>query len=115
MADGVVVPVVDDGVMKRQRRVIIGVGLVVTAALAVAALLFGLRGVEAASWLAGVASLVVAVAAMVLARPSAQLVSPADPVPRGPVKASGKGSVAAGENISGIASTGDDAINIQRQ
>lgn len=115
LADGAVAPVVDDGVMKRQRRVIIGVGSVVTAALAMAALLFGLRGVEAVSWLAGVASLIVAVAAMVMARPSAQPMAPANRPPRGPVTAPTKGSVVAGGNIGGIASTGDDAINIQQQ
>lgn len=90
-------------------------GLTVTAALAVAALLFGLRGVEAASWLAGVASLVVAIAAMLLAPPSVQPEEPAAPAPRGSVTASGEGSVATGGDVSGIASTGDDTINIQRQ
>ena len=119
-ANGAVVRLVNDGVMKQQRWVIIGMGLVVTVALAVAAVLFGLRGIEVASWLAGVASLVVAIAAVVIARsaptPPAPPPGPAPAAePRGPVTASGKGSVAAGGDIGGIASTGDDAINIQHR
>jgi membrane protein implicated in regulation of membrane protease activity len=92
--------------------------LVVAVGLAVAALLFGRKGVEVASWLAGVASLVVAVAAVVLAR-SAQSVPSSDAGRRGPVTASGTGQgsgpVAAGGDISGIASTGDNATNIQQR
>jgi hypothetical protein len=116
VADGVVAVLVNDGVMKRQRWVIIGVGLVVTVGLAVAALLFGLRGIEVASWLAGVASLVAAVAAIMLSRSTpAPPVTPAGAGPQGPVTASGAGSVAAGRDITGVASTGDNATNIQQR
>ncbi len=62
--------VADDVVVGSRHWVVIGVGGAVAAGLlVVAAVLFGLQGVEVASWLAGVASFVVAVAALVLALP----------------------------------------------
>jgi hypothetical protein len=110
----VVAGVVDDAVMRMRRWVIIGVGGFVAVGLAVAALLFGLRGVEVASWLAGVGGVVVGVAAIVLA-PSSSAVPPA--VAGSGVGASGSGSrsVRAGGEISGIVSTGDAATNTQRR
>jgi hypothetical protein len=109
------VPVTDDAVMRSRRWVIIGVGVAVAAGLAVAAVLFGLRGVEVASWLAGIAGLMVAVAAVVLA-PSASP-PPPPPAPRsaGSSSAMGERSISAGGDISGIASTGDNTTNEQHR
>ncbi|WP_121395772.1 hypothetical protein [Micromonospora sp. M71_S20] len=101
--------------MRSRRWVIIGVGGVAAAGLVVAAVVFGLQGVEVASWVAGVASLVVAVAAVVLApsgSPAAAATPPgaaAVPPPAGP------GSIVAGGDITGIASTGDNATNTQHR
>lgn len=82
----------------------------VAAGLAVAALVFGLRGVEVAGWLAAVASLVVAVAAVVLAPSGSSVPDPGTVAP-----AAGAGSISAGGDITGIASTGDNATNIQHR
>jgi hypothetical protein len=94
-------------VMRTRRWVIFGVGVLVAAGLAVAALVFGLRGVEVASWLAGSASLVVAIAAIVLTCPGSAAPAPA-PSP-------GSRSVSAGGDISGIVSTGDHTTNTQHR
>jgi hypothetical protein len=104
--------VVDDTVMGTRRWVIIGLGALVAAGLAVAALVFGLRGVEVASWVAGVGGLVVAVAAIVLA-PSGS--SAPAPTPGTTVCSSGSRSVSAGGEISGIVSTGDHTKNTQHR
>ncbi|MEV6801394.1 hypothetical protein AB0M91_24080 [Micromonospora rifamycinica] len=98
---------VDDAVMRIRRWVIFGVGVLVAAGLAVAALLFGLKGVEVASWLAGSASLVVAIAAIGLTRPG--------PAARAPALSPGSQSVSAGGDISGIVSTGDHTTNTQHR
>ncbi|PTA47443.1 hypothetical protein [Micromonospora sp. RP3T] len=95
--------------MRTRRWVIIGVGSAVATGLATTAVVFGLRGVEVASWLAGVASLVVAIAAAVSA-PSSSAPSPPKTTPG----ATGDRSVTTGE-ISGIVSTGDNARNVQRR
>ncbi|MEV0611522.1 hypothetical protein AB0I61_34790 [Polymorphospora rubra] len=97
--------------MGTRRWVIFGVGVTVAAGLAVAALMFGLRGVEVAGWLAGVASLVVAVAAVVLAAPPRSSAPSSGPM----ASAGGAGSIHAGGDITGIASTGDDTTNIQHR
>lgn len=109
--DGLAAPV-DDSVVLRRQWVIIGVAAVVAAGLVVAAVVFGSRGVEVASWLAGVASLVVAVAAVVLARSG----SPA-PAAGGDrtVSSPGGRSVGAGGDVSGIVSTGDHTTNTQQR
>jgi hypothetical protein len=104
---------VDDVVMRTRRWAIIGVGVAVAVGLATAAVVFGLQGVEVASWLAGVAGLVVAIAAVVVA-PSGPSPAAGPASGAGTVTASGARSVAAGE-ISGIVSTGDDATNIQHR
>ncbi|GAA3780187.1 hypothetical protein GCM10022379_53830 [Micromonospora maritima] len=83
-------------------------GSAVATALATVAVVFGLRGVEVASWLAAVAGLVVAVAAVVLAP------SPTASLPAGSAGRSEDRSVTA-HGISGIASTGDNARNVQRR
>jgi hypothetical protein len=106
------VEVVDDVVMLTRRWVIIGVGVLVAAGFAVAALVFGLRGVEVASWVAGIASLVVAVAAIVLARPGSPTPAPA---PGTSSSSPGSRSVSAGGDISGIVSTGDHTNNTQHR
>ncbi len=102
--------VVDNVVMRTRRWVIIGVGGLVAAGLAVAAVVFGLRGVEVASWLAGVAGVVVGVAAVVLAPGSAPT-----PPPGVGASESAAGSVHVGGEVSGIVSTGDGATNIQHR
>jgi len=104
--------VVDDAVMQTRRWVVIGFGVVVAAGLAVAAVVFGLKGVEVASWVAAVAGVVVAVAAILLA-PAA----PSPPSSPGAVSSSSSGerSISAGGDISGIASTGDSSTNTQQR
>lgn len=97
----------NDGEVTARRRIVIGAAAAITAGLTLAAVLFGMRGVEAASWLAGVAGLVVAIAAFVLA-----------PHPNpggGESQVPGAGSVTVSGDLGGIASTGDGATNIQRQ
>ena len=91
---------------------IIGVGVLVAAGFAVAALVFGLRGVEVASWVAGIASLVVAVAAIVLAPPGST--APAPP-PGSSSSASGSRSVSVAGDAHGIISTGDHTTNTQHR
>jgi hypothetical protein len=106
-----VVPVADDVLMRTRRWVVIGFGVVVAAGLAVAAVLFGLRGVEVASWLAGVAGLVAAVAAVVLAPAG----SPPVPRPGPPAAGGGPRSVTVGGDVGGIVSTGDGTTNVQQR
>lgn len=100
----------DDVVMLSRRWVIIGVGVAVAAGLGATALVFGLRGVEVASWLAAVAGLVVAVAAIVLAPSGSSTPDPGPVAPSG-----GSGAINAGGDITGIASTGDNTTNIQHR
>jgi hypothetical protein len=83
-----------------RRWVVIGTGVAAAAGLAVTAFLFGREGVEAASWIAGVASLVVAVAAFVL-------------VPGGGAPA--ERSVTVTGDVDGIISIGDNASNTQQR
>ncbi|WP_091654241.1 hypothetical protein [Micromonospora pallida] len=99
--------------MRSGRWLIIGVGVTVAGGLVAAAVLFGLQGVEVASWLAGVASLAVAVSAVALA-PSGVRASDsggADAV----TPPSGPRSVAVGGDLTGIASTGDNTTNTQQR
>jgi hypothetical protein len=107
--------VADDVVMGSRRWVIIGVGGVVAAGLVVAAVLFGLQGVEVASWLAAVASLMVAVAAVVLAPPVAPASTPPTPDAGAVTPPAGPGSIVVHGDLTGIASTGDNATNIQHR
>ncbi|MEU4159675.1 hypothetical protein [Actinoplanes sp. NPDC026670] len=118
--------------MRTRRWVIIGTGAVAVAALITAAVLFGLRGVEAVSWIAGVASLVVAVAVMIVTWPSAGAgpaavqggAAPERPAPEGgaapqPPAPEGHGpaarSVTVDGGVDGIVSTGDGTTNIQHR
>jgi hypothetical protein len=84
--------------MGARRWVILSVGVVVAAGLGVAAWLFGEHGVEFASWLAGVAGLVVAAAALVVAWPGSS-----------PSRSGSAPEVSVGRDNSGIISTGDGA------
>ncbi|NBE82152.1 hypothetical protein GVV04_14405 [Micromonospora sp. NEAU-HG-1] len=97
--------------MGSRRWVIVGVGGGVAAGLVVAAVLFGLRGVEVASWLAGVASLLVAVTAVVLSPAWTPTPTPST-VPTPPA---GSGSVVVAGDVTGIVSTGDSGTNIQHR
>jgi hypothetical protein len=109
--------VADDVVMRSRRWLIIGVGGVVAAGLVVAAVVFGLQGVEVASWLAGAASFVVAVAALVLA-PSgnpAATPTPTAAAPVTPPPAAGPRSITVQGDLTGIASTGDNTTNTQHR
>ncbi|WP_232290334.1 hypothetical protein [Micromonospora sp. ATCC 39149] len=106
--------VADDVVMGSRRWVVIGVGGVVAAGLVVAAVVFGLQGVEVASWLAGAASLVVAVAALVLAPSGNPAATPTPPATVTP-PAAGPGSITVRGDLTGIASTGDNATNTQHR
>lgn len=82
---------------------------------ALAAVLFGVRGIEVASWLAGVGGLVVAVATLVIALPASGDVNRQPGQQRDPsVQATGGRSIAAGGDMSGIASTGDQSTQSQR-
>ncbi|MEH0975283.1 hypothetical protein V6U77_29595 [Micromonospora sp. CPCC 205546] len=108
----------DDVVMLSRRWVVIGVGGVVAAGLVVAAVVFGWQGVEVASWLAGAASFVVAVAALVLApsgNPTATPTptAPVTPPPSAPV--AGPRSITVQGDLTGIASTGDNTTNTQHR
>jgi hypothetical protein len=66
--------------------VILEAGAFAATALAAASWLFGMQGVEFASWFAGVAGVLVMIGAVVLAwsAPSAPAVAPADPPRAGP-------------------------------
>ncbi|MFG1804610.1 hypothetical protein ACGFI4_31150 [Micromonospora carbonacea] len=103
----------DDVVMGSRRWVVIGVGGVVAAGLVVAAVMFGLQGVEVASWLAGAASFVVTVAALVLALPRNSAAAPPPAAVTPP--AAGPGSITVQGDLTGIASTGDNATNTQHR
>ncbi|TDC46532.1 hypothetical protein E1258_29395, partial [Micromonospora sp. KC207] len=70
-------------------------------------------GVEVASWLAGAASFVVAVAALVLA-PSGDPAAASTP-PAAVTPPAGPGSVTVRGDLTGIASTGDNATNTQHR
>ncbi|MFJ8691073.1 hypothetical protein [Micromonospora wenchangensis] len=109
-----VVMVADDVVMGSRRWVVIGVGGVVAAGLVVAAVVFGLQGVEVASWLAGAASFVVAVAALVLAPSGGPAATPTPPAAVTP-PAAGPGSITVQGDLTGILSTGDNATNTQHR
>ncbi|MEU4626801.1 hypothetical protein AB0G04_43325 [Actinoplanes sp. NPDC023801] len=89
-----------------RRWVVIGTGVTAAAGLAAGAFFFGLEGVEAASWIAGVASLVVAVAAFVLA-PGAGTPAAGDPAAARSVTVTG--------DVGGIVSIGDNATNTQQR
>ncbi|MGY3520961.1 hypothetical protein ACVMYR_32175 [Micromonospora sp. PTRAS2] len=106
--------VADDVVMGSRRWVVIGVGGLVAAGLVVVAVVFGLQGVEVASWLAGAASFVVAVAALVLAPSGNPAVAPTPPAVVTPPVA-GPGSITVQGDLTGIASTGDNATNTQHR
>ncbi|MFI7438318.1 hypothetical protein [Micromonospora haikouensis] len=106
--------VADDVVMGSRRWVIIGVGGLVAAGLVVVAVVFGLQGVEVASWLAGAASFVVAVAALVLAPSGGPPATPTPPAAVTP-QAAGPGSITVQGDLTGIASTGDNATNTQHR
>jgi hypothetical protein len=101
----------DDGVMVTRRWVIIGVGVVAAAGLVTAAAVFGLQGVEAASWIAGVAGVVVGVAAIALSRPTVSSVRPSSAA----AAVAGSRSVQTSGEISGVVSTGDGSVIIQHQ
>ncbi|WP_416904617.1 hypothetical protein [Micromonospora echinospora] len=99
--------------MRSRRWVVVGVGGAVAAGLVVAAVLFGLQGVEVAGWLAGVASLVVAVTAVLLAPSGASKPAPAA---SGEVRPpAGSRSVVVRGDVTGIVSTGDDTTNTQQR
>jgi peptidoglycan/LPS O-acetylase OafA/YrhL len=89
------------GGVTTSRRWVIGiVGVVVVAGLVVAAVVWGRDGVEAASWLAGVASLLVAVVTLLVTVPSGGPGSAVARVLRFRGRASGDGQVfQAGGNI----------------
>jgi hypothetical protein len=88
------------GVTTTRRWVAGVVGAVVTAALVVAAIVWGRDGVELASWLAGVASLVVAVVTLLVTVPSGADGSGSGRMQRFRAKAQGEGQVfQAGGNI----------------
>jgi hypothetical protein len=88
-----------------RRWVVIGTGAAAAAGLAAGAFFFGLQGVEVASWIAGVAALVVAVAAFVLA-PDGTGAAPAGKAER---------SVTVTGDVGGIISIGDNATNTQQR
>ncbi|WP_091654028.1 hypothetical protein [Micromonospora pallida] len=96
--------------MRSRRWVIIGAGGVVAAGLVASAVAFGLQGVEVASWLAGAASLVVAVSAVVLAPSGTSASGPGAVEPP-----AGQKSIVVGGDLTGIASTGDNATNSQHR
>jgi hypothetical protein len=73
--------------MRTRRWTVIGLGVLVALGLAAAALSFGSQGIETASWIAGVASPVIAVAAVVLA-PADTPTTTAAPTDRAPTPAS---------------------------
>ncbi|MBO4210880.1 hypothetical protein GSF22_33550 [Micromonospora echinofusca] len=100
--------------MGSRRWVVIGTGGAVTAGLLVAAVLFGLQGVEVASRLAGAASFVVAVAALVLALPRNSAAAPTPPAAVTPL-AAGPGPITVQGELGGIASTGDSATKTQHR
>ncbi|MFI6163454.1 hypothetical protein ACIA59_26335 [Micromonospora haikouensis] len=106
--------VADDVVMGSRRWVVIGAGGVVAAGLVVVAVVFGLQGVEVASWLAGAASFVVAVAALVLAPSGNPAAAPTPPAAVTP-PAAGPGSITVQGDLTGIASIGDNATNSQHR
>ena len=110
-----VATVVDDMGMRSRRWLIVGVGGVVTAGLVVAAVVFGLQGVEVASWLAGAASFVVAVAALVLAPSGNRAAAPTPTAVATPPPAAGPGAVTVQGDVTGIVSTGDTTTNIQHR
>ncbi|WP_329101502.1 hypothetical protein OG792_21230 [Micromonospora sp. NBC_01699] len=100
-----------DEVMGRVRRwTVFAVGGIATLGSAVAAVLFGVRGIEVASWLAALASFVVAVAALLLARAGGASVDRGSGLEPGlSVHSAGVRSIAVGGDIGGIASTGDSS------
>ncbi|WP_238015018.1 hypothetical protein KZZ52_33790 [Dactylosporangium sp. AC04546] len=87
----------------KRRWVIISSGVVIVMGLGVAALLFGLRGLEVASWLAGVGGFIASVVTLMLARP----------VHNAGASAASR-SVTAVE-VSGVVSTGDNSVIIQQR
>ncbi|MEU4569167.1 hypothetical protein [Micromonospora sp. NPDC023956] len=102
--------------MRSRRWVIVGVGGAVAAGLVVAAVLFGLQGVEVAGWLAGVASLVVAVTAVLLAPSGASTPTPAASAPDvATLPPAGPRSVVVTGDVTGIVSTGDSTTNTQHR
>jgi hypothetical protein len=107
--------VVDDVAMRARRWVIVAVGGAVAAGLVVAAVLFGLQGVEVASWLAGIASLVVAITAVLLAPTGASTPAPAASASAEVRPAAGPRSVVVHGDVTGIVSTGDDTTNTQHR
>lgn len=99
-----------------RRWTIFAIGGVAAFGLAAAAALFGVRGIEVASWLAGVASFVVAVLALLMARPGGGGVDHGTRSEPGPsVQATGARSIAVGGDVGGIASTGDSSTLDQQR
>ncbi|OZV81671.1 hypothetical protein CA850_10945 [Micromonospora echinospora] len=101
--------------MRARRWVIVGMGGAVAAGLVVAAVLFGLQGVEVAGWLAGVASLVVAVTAVLLAPSGGSTPTPPASASAEVRSPAGSRSVVVRGDATGIVSTGDDTTNIQHR
>lgn len=102
-------------IMRSRRWVVIGVGGVVAAGLVVAAAVFGLQGVEVASWLTGAASFVVAVATPVLAPSGGPAAASTPTAAVMPPTAAGPRSITVQGDLTGIASTGDNTTNTQQR
>ncbi|MFF5077986.1 hypothetical protein ACFY36_13105 [Actinoplanes sp. NPDC000266] len=100
-----VAAVTDDVVMVLRRWVIIGAGIVSVAAVGVTAWLFGPDGVEYASWLAGIAGLMITAGTLALARQHQG---------RPEIQSLPSSIHITGSN-DGILSTGDHASNTQQK
>jgi len=106
----------DVTVTRSRRWAIFVVGGIAALGSALAAVLFGVRGIEVASWLAGVSSFVVAVATLVTALPAGgDAEHESKPEAGSSVQAAGERSIAVGGDVSGIASTGNNSTLVQER
>lgn len=91
----------------RQRTVVLSVGGVLVAGLILAAILFGLQGVEVMSWVAGSASLGVALVALFVTWPAADPQDRRNTVPTGDIEQHN----ADGVNLANSGAAGDVTLS----